>query len=147
MSRKHVFEKIAEVQRSFVQLCGHARTGRTIHCFRSSMSELSSGRAAAAFSPQGLVKWKRVSPIPEGYCITSSVYIRSTVLLKINNSPEISRMTGSNCSVGSNVTVVCAINLHLWSTTIRFVLSIWTSTQILSVTLKVDYVHSRSFAR
>ena len=106
---------------------------RTICCFRSSMSELSSGRAAAAFSPQGLVKWKRVSPIPEGYCLTSSVY-RSTVLLKINNSPEISRVTGSSCSVGSNVTVVCAINLHPGSTTIRFVLSIWTSTHTLSVT-------------
>jgi len=86
---------------------------RTICCFRSSMSELSSGRAAAAFSPQGLVKWKRVSPIPEGYCLTSSVY-RSTVLLKINNSPEISRVTGSSCSVSSSVTVVglCAVNLH-----------------------------------
>jgi len=66
-----------------------------------------------------MAKWKRLSPVRESGSFMCSV-CSSTVLLE-DNSPEISRVTGSSCSVSSTSRLYVLLILTPGSTNIKSV--------------------------
>jgi len=119
--------------------------------------ELVSGRAAATF----LLKFcrqpssdldHRSGEMKAGisHCrrltLASSV-CRSTVLLEVKNSPEMSHMTDSSCSV-SSTSRQNVLLIPPGSTNIRFVsLNLDMPTNTISKLLKFERIRSRSLAR
>jgi len=120
------------------------------------------GTAAIAFLPNSVVNWvqiltigsRKLGEMKVSVCHTRSFIVSQTLCVgalscwKRNNSPEISSVSGSSCSVSSTSRQYVPFILTPGSTKIRFVSpSLNMAMNIISNSLKVERVRSRSFAR